>query len=453
MQNKSSQPLGLLIIGRKRPGFDQEWNQIMVSRARDALVAMGFACVGGDTPVVDDQTTRDAINRIRAAGAEALVVLQPSLGNGQLAVTVAQAWETPIVLWATPERLDNPKVSSCSLVAQHLWASIFRQANHPFELVYGDANDGGTRDSLRRAIALSQTTTALRRSKVGLVGSHAPGFIPMAADLFTLRRELGVQLHTLSLPQFIERVQAVPEDQVAKDVSHVREMNLPMAAGVTANDLPINSRYYLAMLDLMREEQLDALAVQCWPELPNVVGQWPYLAFARLTDEGHAIALEGDVDGALTCLIAKMLGIGVGFITDWLEHDASTITFWHPGNAPPQMCNPCGSPGAPTLNVHFNINKPLVVDALLKTDIPMTIARLWRCDAKYHLTAFEGRTIPMRRKLTGNTALVEVNGKNVYDWFDTLAHAGLPHHVVLFAGHHQETFRRLARIMRIDWVQ
>jgi hypothetical protein len=108
---------------------------------------------------------------------------------------------------------------------------------------------------------------------------------------------------------------------------------------------------------------------------------------------------------------------------------------------------------SPTLNVHFNINKPLVVDALLKTDIPMTIARLWRCDGKYHLTAFEGRTIPMRRKLTGNTALVEVNGKNVYDWFDTLAHAGLPHHVVLFAGHHQETFRRLARIMRIDWVQ
>jgi L-fucose isomerase-like protein len=261
-----------------------------------------------------------------------------------------------------------------------------------------------------------------------------------------------VQLHTLSLPQFIERVQQVSEAEVARDVSRVREMKLPMS-GVTADDLPINSRYYLAMLDLMREEQLDALAVQCWPELPNVVGQWPYLAFARLSDEGHAIALEGDVDGALTCLIAKMLGMGVGFITDWLEHDASTIAFWHPGNAPPQLCNPCGSAGGPSLGVHFNINKPLVVDAMLKSDVPMTIARLWRCDGRYHLTAFEGRTIPMRRKLTGNTALVEVANKDVYDWFDELAHAGMPHHVVIFAGHHQETLRRLARMMRIDWMQ
>src|SRR5437764_9368179 len=156
-QKNTSQPLGLLIIGRKRPGFDQEWNQLMVQSARAALATMGYACVGGDAPVVDDQTTRGAISRIRAAGCETLVVLQPSLGNGQLAVTVAQAWETPIVLWATPERLDSPRVSSCSLVAQHLWASIFRHANHPFELVYGDANETTVREALRRAINLSQT--------------------------------------------------------------------------------------------------------------------------------------------------------------------------------------------------------------------------------------------------------------------------------------------------------
>jgi len=56
-------------------------------------------------------------------------------------------------------------------------------------------------------------------------------------------------------------------------------------------------------------QKLDALALQCWPELPNTFG-WAYLALSRLADEGFAVAMEGDVDGAVTCLIANHLGIG-----------------------------------------------------------------------------------------------------------------------------------------------
>src|SRR4051812_23455768 len=125
--------LGVLIIGRKRPGFDQEWNQVMCGRAREALTALGCDCFGADTPVVDDQTIGVAIAKIRAAGCDALVVLQPSLGNGQLSLAVLQQWDLPVVLLATPERQESEKASSCSLVAQHLWASILRQAKHPFE--------------------------------------------------------------------------------------------------------------------------------------------------------------------------------------------------------------------------------------------------------------------------------------------------------------------------------
>src|SRR5579864_2001516 len=94
--------LGLLTIGRKRPGFDQEWNQIMRTKADEALAACGFEVVAPDQPVIDDQTTRAAIDRIRQARCGSLLVLQPSLGNGQLALTVSQEWDAPLVLWATP---------------------------------------------------------------------------------------------------------------------------------------------------------------------------------------------------------------------------------------------------------------------------------------------------------------------------------------------------------------
>ena len=54
---------------------------------------------------------------------------------------------------------------------------------------------------------------------------------------------------------------------------------------------------------------------------------------------GFPIACEGDVDGALGCLVGKFLGCGTIYLSDWLEHDGSTITLWHGGMAPTQVNN------------------------------------------------------------------------------------------------------------------
>jgi L-fucose isomerase-like protein len=444
--------VGVLILGRKRPGFDQEWNKIICGRSVAAIEKLGFACTGQDAPVIDDVTLRATLERIRAAGCEALVMLQPSMGNGQLALSLIQAWTGPIVLWATPERPGDGKVSSCSLVGQHLWASMLRQAGHSFELIYGDPDDASLQKELARAIALSRTAARLTALKIGVVGTHAPGFIDLATDPFLLRRALGIQQHSLSLPQFVDRVQRVDEQAVEADVETVRGLGLPLV-GVGDGDLAINSRCYLAAKDLMREESLDALSIQCWPELPEVLGQWPYLAIARLTAEGLAVSMEGDVDGAIAEWMGYSLGLGAAFLTDWLEHDESTIFFWHPGMAPLSMCHAAGATGGPALARHFNIAKPLVVDGELQVGKAVTVARLWHCDNIYKLTAFEGRSIPSRRKVTGNSLLAEFVGRSIPERFDALVHEGMPHHVLVYYGHCAEEHRRLARMLGIHWVE
>lgn len=453
--HKSTQaqnPVGVLILGRKRPGFDQEWNKLICKRSVAALQSLGYTCVGQDSPVLDDVTLRAALDGIRSAGCESLIMLQPSMGNGQLALSLSQEWTGPIILWATPERPGDGKVSSCSLVGQHLWGSMLRQAHHPFELVYGDPDDEAARTTLVRAINLAQTSTRLRHAKIGVIGTYAPGFIDLAADPFLLRQSLGIQLHALSLPQFIDRVHRVDEELVRKDLQLVHVLGLPLK-DVEETDLAINSRVYVAMRQLMQEESLTGLCIQCWPEVPELIGQWPYLAISRLTAEGFAVAMEGDVDGAIGELIGNSLGLGNAFLTDWLEHDDTSIFLWHPGMAPLDLCFTAGAANGPCLARHFNITKPLVVDGALQTGNPITLTRLWRCDGQYKMMALEGRSIPSRRNLTGNTILVEVEGGGILQRFDDLVHEGMPHHVLLYNSHCAETYRRLARLLGIHWVQ
>ena len=93
-----------------------------------------------------------------------------------------------------------------------------------------------------------------------------------------------------------------------------------------------------------------------------------------------------------------------------------------------------------------------MVDSSLKVGMPITIARLWRCDDIYMMMAADAETIEPRRVLKGTNGLATVPGKDVIEWFDDLCHEGMPHHVAVFEGHHADTLRRFARQIGIGWI-
>jgi L-fucose isomerase-like protein len=221
---------------------------------------------------------------------------------------------------------------------------------------------------------------------------------------------------------------------------------------VEPEDLGTASRFYLAFKKIMAEEHLDALATRCWPEIPNVTGQWPYVAISRMLSEQIAITQEGDVDAAVMALAARELGMGPVYMSDWLEHDSSTIAIWHTGSVPLELCEPIGSERGPRVAKHFNIRKPAVIEATLQADLPITLFRLWSCDGQYRLTALEGRTIAPKRHLLGNNGIAEIEGVNVLDWFDEMIHQGLPHHLMIARGRHRARLKRFARQMGIGWI-
>lgn len=437
--------VGILILGRKRPGFDPEWGAEMVARSEAQFAAAPYAVFRPSGAIVDDTTLRAALAECEKAAVDAVVVLQPTMGDGNLSLTLGQCWRRPVVLWATPEKPSGSMISSCSLVGAHVFASTLRQLDLPFELVYGMPGEPKTATELESALRLATALPRLQASKVGLIGYHAPGFVDMEADPFELRRQLGVSLRHFGLGEFREAVESYAAETVAADVQRVLEMKLPLD-DVTVAELGLSSRYYLALRDMVAGESLDALAVQCWPELPGQLGQWPYLAFVRLLAEGRSIACEGDVDGAVSCLLASLLGFGDVYLSDWLAHDRESVTIWHGGAAPLALCEPLGSEFGPRIARHFNNHKPAVVNANIRADLPVTIFRLWRCDGEYRLAAFEGETTTPRQPLLGSNGLALIPDLDVEEVFEELVHAGMPHHVAVVAGHHARTLGRWARM-------
>lgn len=441
--------LGLLFLGRKRPGFDMDWGAGMESRVRQAAGQPNFDVFEPSKKAVDESSLREVVAECEAAEVDVLVLLQTTMADGRMAPTLAQIWPDPPIFWATPEKQEGDMISSCSLVGTHVWASTFRQMDHSYDVLNGDPEDAGTLEKLDTSVRIAAIIRKLKRTRVGVVGGQAPGFANMATDPFVMHRELGVQLQTYSLIEFGNVLNALSEEAVAADVEEAKKLGLGYKDASEA-DLPMASRLYLTMRHFFDEENLDALGVRCWPEMPNTFGQWPYLGIARLADEGRAIACEGDADGAIGALIGELLGMGRCYLSDWLEHDEETITLWHVGAMPPSLSPSKGEPGAPRIAKHFNIKKPTVLESELKVGLPLTLFRLWRCDGEYHLTACDAESVKPRPLMCSNGRARLLNRKP-NEWFEDLCYAGMPHHLNVFPGNHSVKLKRFARVAGIKW--
>jgi len=438
--------VGIVFLGRRRPGFDMAWSRSIEERVRESCGrAPEFICFEPPEKAVDEASLRRIMSACIERKVDAIAVLQPTMGDGRLLQTMIQLWSHPLILWATPENPQGDMVT-CSLVGTHSWASMLRHMGHPFFIVSGAPDSPAVRQQLNEAVRMANTCRRLKAARLGMIGGHVPGFFAMGGDPFSIYHGLGVQVQTYTLVEFLDVVNGIDTASIEQDVAATRALGL-QHKDTADEDLSLASRLYLALRAFFLNETLDALTIREWPELPNKTGQWPLLGVARLLDEGFPLAIEGDADGAILALMGESLGLGRSYLTDWLEHDESEITLWHGGAAPLSLCEP----GA-KLARHFNTGHPMAIDAIIRIGMPVTLARIWRLEGRYFVTAREGETVRPRREILATNARARLDRQRPDEWFEELCHLGMPHHVTLFQGRHEKLLRRFSRAMDAQFV-
>lgn len=456
--------VGLLHLHRKRPWpscinpeTGNQWADDMKTTVLEILARMKFTVYRADEKVrvEDDRTLRLALADCRAEAVDVVLVIQPTISDGRLAPVLAQLWGPALVFWATPEEQKGEMIAGNSLVGTHLMTASLRQLGRSCQLVYANLDWARAEVQLAAAVHVAFATQAVRHAKLALVGHQAPGFIDFQPSPGALSRTFGCVLQHVGLTEYVDTaLHAVAEAEVERDVDYVlNTLKLPLkdpatGFGTEASDLPSASRHYLAMKRLIQENSFDGLAIRCWPELPGPqgVGVWCYMALARLASEGFPVACEGDVDGALGCLIGKLTGCGAVYLSDWLEHDESRLTLWHGGMAPFQLSEAVGGPLGPCISRHFNNRLAGCLDATIKIGIDVTVFRFWVCNNQYHCLVLEGQTIKPSRHLLGNNGLVKVDGGvDLSLSFPRWVEQGFPHHVCVVQGRRRDCILQFAR--------
>ncbi len=182
----------------------------------------------------------------------------------------------------------------------------------------------------------------LRKSKVLVVAPDQPQF--KYGDTYTKQFGTAFAFHSYeTLRTLIDKVDGNDAgrlaDEVIKGAALVREP--PREQTVLA------ARVHLAILELMRREKANAIAIDCisgHKDMGN--GGYPCISFSKLNNEGQYGVCEGDIDSAMTMMLVTSFSGKPGFITDPV-FDISDNEVIHAHCSAPTAMQGVGGPGFP----------------------------------------------------------------------------------------------------------
>ncbi|MBN2046427.1 MAG: hypothetical protein JW750_01190 [Anaerolineaceae bacterium] len=281
---------------------------------------------------------------------DAILICPLDFGDERASVKVAERLRLPTMLYATkeppvPAGVSMARVSDSYCGTLSIAAGLKRRGI-PFHFggifFHEDPEFRSAVDTFIRAVSVVK---AMRGARVGQVGQRPASFETVAYDEVAMAKQFGQNVVHADLSQ-ITRVM----DQLADDSETVLKVFDSMEAEL--DEISINpfqiiqmAKLELALKQFCQQNHLSALAMQCWPNIQQMIGVSTCAVFGRLTNQGYLTACEADVVGALSMLAqyAGALGKTPPHFIDWtIRHreDPNQFLAWHCGNAPVSLARP-----------------------------------------------------------------------------------------------------------------
>lgn len=426
-----------------RPTFDVPLAEEMTQQVRAQLVEAGYSLHEPDGLIMNTEALDSWIESAREADLDLLLVLQSSFADSTMAIALAEAISAPMLMWALPEPRVGGRLRLNSFCGINLAAHGLKRRNYPYDTVYAAPDDAKALEKVGIIAAAGHVKRRLAETRIGRIGENPAGFDTCLVNYDGLDNQLGVEIVQVELNTVFDGVRQADAERVAAVAETVKariagfdEMESEPANGTLGT--------FITLDDMAQRDQLDGLAVRCWPEFFTDLGCSACGAMSMMSDKMTPTSCEADVNGTITQLMLQWISGEPAFGSDLVAFDGEKdeAVLWHCGLAPLSMADPDVQPEAA---LHSNRQKPLLMQFPLKPG-RVTMARLSEASGEFRLVIATGEMLKSPPSFTGTSGTVRFDN-GAQQVMETLLEEGLEHHISLTYGDYAETLVAVAKYL------
>lgn len=286
----------------------------------------------------DDGDMQKIAAKFKAEKVDGLFVPHCNFGTEYIVARLAKELNVPVLLWGPrDERPDEDGVrlrdTQCGLFAT---GKVLRRFKVPFTYLKNcRLTDAAFARGIANFQAVCNVVKAFRHTRILQISTRPFDFWTTMCNEGELLERFNIQLAPIPMPELAAEVKKAKEEKtkVAETIDYI---NAHMDVQVKPEELENVAALKVAMRTLADKYGCNAVAIQCWNCMQDILGIMPCAANSLLTDEGLPVVCETDIHGAITSILVQAAGMGKTqtFFADW--------TVRHPDNENAELLQHCG---------------------------------------------------------------------------------------------------------------
>ena len=436
-------------------------------RRRSAIVE---ACKGSGLDIYEAQTTVEneldmlkAVDEVKAAGCNALVVFLGNFGPETPETLIAKNFDGPVMYVAAAEGdgdlIDGRGDAYCGVLNCSYNLGMRHLKAYIPEYPVGTAAD--VAKMISEFVPIARALIGVANLKIITFGPRPQDFFACNAPIKGLY-EIGVEIEENSELDLLVSYKAHENDPRIPDVC--ADMAAEMGEGKYYPELSARmAQFELTLLDWAEQHKGSrkyvAFADKCWPAFPEAFGFEPCYVNSRLASRGIPVACEVDIYGALSEYIGMcvsgdtvtLLDINNSVPASIYETDirgkfnytlTDTFMGFHCGNTP--ACKLCADRAVKYQLIQHRLlepkdSEPDVTRGTLEGDIASSDITFYRlqCDSEGVLRSYiaQGEVLPVATRSFGGIGVFAIPEMGRF-YRHVLIQKRYPHHGAVAFGHY-----------------
>ncbi len=426
-------------------GYDLDQNKLEIfeKKAISKLDSMELEKVYLDFMVKNDKDSKKANSLFKKENIDLLLIIVGVWTPDSTVVSLVNNLRIPILVFTTSLSIHTVSVNGAQVIVASL-----KELGYDFKFVFGNIESPEVHKKIIDYAMAAAIVKKLKHARIGLLG-HTPNIMmSIEVDSFSVKNTFGPTVISLDYYKIDCYLEKTKNAQIKDRIKEIK--NIVGAVNVNDDVLENSVKYYFAFKQLIKDLDLDALTVNCFP-LPYIKGK-TCLATSNLNDDGIVAACEGDVNAAIIMLAFQYINGTASLNSDIIieNQKENALMFSHCGAGPFTCASDCKDI---ILDEQYEIKSGMAVYYPVKTGgKETTVVNLVGRGSTYRMCILSGVSIPTK-ELTyhGNPIQIRFN-TGIVDLLNQIGNEGFGHHWMVAYGNHKDIFREISKLVKLNHV-